>query len=135
MCGFAGVFSHAGGPVDRDALARMSDAMVARGPDGAGDWQSDDQRVGLVHRRLSIIELSDLGHQPMVHSSGKAVIAFNGEIYNYEALREGLIGRGHKLVSNSDTEVILALYAEKGEALVHDLRGMFAFAIWDLERR
>ena len=105
--------------------------MAARGPDGLGEWYSPNERVGLGHRRLSIIDLSERGAQPMASADGKLVITFNGEIYNYRELRASLEAMGHIFVSDTDTEVILHLYAHKGEALVHDLRGMFAFGLWD----
>jgi asparagine synthase (glutamine-hydrolysing) len=109
--------------------------MGCRGPDGAGEWYSADGRVALGHRRLAIIDLSERGAQPM-HDAGSAhVITFNGEIYNYRALRAQLETKGYRFRSDSDTEVLLHLYAEKGEAMVHDLRGMFAFALWDERRK
>jgi asparagine synthase (glutamine-hydrolysing) len=137
MCGINGIFAYhyAANPIDRAELARMRDHMAARGPDGKGEWISSDCRVGFGHRRLSIIDLSDAGAQPMSSADGALVVTFNGEIYNYRELRLGLEAKGHVFRSNSDTEVLLHLYAEKGEAMVHDLRGMFAFAIWDEERR
>jgi asparagine synthase (glutamine-hydrolysing) len=137
MCGIAGIyaFHYAALDVDRDELRRIRDDMAARGPDGKGEWHSADSRVGLAHRRLSIIDLSDRAAQPMASADGKLVVTFNGEIYNYKALRRELEGRGHIFRTQSDTEVLLHLYAEKGVDLVHKLRGMFAFAIWDQERR
>lgn len=136
MCGIAGAFSYhyAANPVDRGEIDRMRDYMAARGPDGAGTWQSEDGRIALAHRRLSIIDLSDTGAQPMVKADGACVITFNGEIYNYLALRKDLEGQGRVFSSQSDTEVLLHLYAAKGPAMVHDLRGMFAFAIWDVAK-
>jgi asparagine synthase (glutamine-hydrolysing) len=107
--------------------------MAARGPDGKGIWVSPDNRVGIGHRRLSIIDLSATGTQPMTTADGRFVVAFNGEIYNYRDLRRKLEVKGHVFVSQSDTEVLLHLYADKGEAMVHELRGMFSFAIWDSE--
>src|SRR5580698_6337386 len=104
--------------------------MAARGPDGSGDWLSTDGRAGLGHRRLSIIDLSDRAAQPMVSTDGKLVVTFNGEIYNYKALRSELEAKGHAFRTQSDTEVLLQLYAAKGVAMVNDLRGMFAFGIW-----
>jgi asparagine synthase (glutamine-hydrolysing) len=135
MCGINGIYAYhyAANPVDRAELLRTRDYMAARGPDGKGEWGSADVRVGLGHRRLAIIDLSDTGTQPM--ASGGLVITFNGEIYNYRALRKELEGKGCKFRSQSDTEVLLHLYATKREAMVHDLRGMFAFAIWDSARR
>ncbi len=108
--------------------------MAARGPDGEGLWVDPDGRAALAHRRLSIIDLSEGGAQPMASDDGALVLSFNGEIYNYEALRDDLARRGHTFRSHSDTEVLLHLYAEKGEAFVDDLRGMFAFALWDSAR-
>ena len=136
MCGINGIFAYhyAANPVDRAELLRTRDHMAARGPDGLGAFVSDDGRVGLGHRRLSIIDLSDAGAQPMASSDGRLVVTLNGEIYNYRHLRLGLEAKGCIFRSQSDTEVLLHLYAERGEAMVHDLRGMFAFAIWDAHR-
>jgi asparagine synthase (glutamine-hydrolysing) len=108
--------------------------MITRGPDGVGEWFSSDGRVGLGHRRLSIIDLSEAGGQPMANEDGTIQIVFNGEIYNYRALRERLLRQGHTFRSHSDTEVLIHLYEERGEEMVHDLRGMFAFALWDAKR-
>jgi len=137
MCGINGIFAfhYAANPADQSELIRTRDHMVARGPDGAGAWCSEDGRVALGHRRLSIIDLSDAGAQPMVSADGRLVVTFNGEIYNYRQLRSTLEARGHVFTSQSDTEVLLHLYASKGEAMMHDLRGMFAFAIWDCVRK
>ncbi len=136
MCGITGTFAYhyAANAVDRAELARMRDHMAARGPDGVGEWIADDERIGLGHRRLAIIDLSDAGAQPMASADGRLVVTFNGEIYNYRELRSRLETQGHIFRSQSDTEVLLHLYARKGEAMVHDLRGMFAFALWDAER-
>jgi asparagine synthase (glutamine-hydrolysing) len=109
--------------------------MIARGPDGKGEWLNKDGRVGLGHRRLSIIDLTDAGSQPMVDASGNLIVAFNGEIYNYPELRRELEAKGQHFRSDSDTEVLLHLYALKGANMVRHLRGMFAFAIWDRLRR
>jgi asparagine synthase (glutamine-hydrolysing) len=137
MCGINGIFAYhyAANPIDRVELARTRDHMAARGPDGKGEWISGDGRIGFGHRRLSIIDLSDAGAQPMSNADGTLVVTFNGEIYNYRELRRGLEAKGHVFRSNSDTEILLHLYAQKGHAMVHDLRGMFAFAIWDQQRR
>jgi asparagine synthase (glutamine-hydrolysing) len=108
--------------------------MAARGPDGLGDWYSQDERVGFGHRRLSIIDLSEQGAQPTMSADGKLVVTFNGEIYNYRELRALLEAKGRKFRTQTDTEVLLHLYAQKGEAMVHDLRGMFAFGLWDAEK-
>ena len=109
--------------------------MQARGPDDAGEWWSVDGRIGLAHRRLSIIDLSERATQPMANTDGSLVLTFNGEIYNFRELRRGLEAKGHRFLSDSDTEVLIHLYKEKGEKMVHDLRGMFAFAIWDAAKR
>src|SRR6516164_1262328 len=136
MCGIAGIYAYhyAANVVDRGELWRIRDHMVARGPDGVGEWYSPNERVGFGHRRLSIIDLSERGAQPMRSADGKLVVTFNGEIYNYRQLRTLLEARGHKFTTQTDTEVLLQLYAEKGEAMVNDLRGMFAFGLWDAEK-
>jgi asparagine synthase (glutamine-hydrolysing) len=105
--------------------------MTSRGPDAAGVWISPDQRVGLGHRRLSIIDLSEAGSQPMVSDDGKLRVVFNGEIYNYPEIRARLEARGVRFRSHSDTECLLHLYAEKGVRMVDELRGMYAFILWD----
>jgi asparagine synthase (glutamine-hydrolysing) len=137
MCGIAGHFAYeyAAPPVDRGELRVIRDHMAARGPDGQGEWFSTDGRVGLAHRRLSIIDLSARAAQPMVSTDGQLVISFNGEIYNYRHLKKELEAKGRVFRTESDTEVLLHLYAEKGSAMLHDLRGMFAFALWDAGAR
>ena len=136
MCGIAGIYAYhyAANAVDRAELRRIRDHMAARGPDGLGEWYSQDERVGFGHRRLSIIDLSEAGAQPMTSADGKLIVTFNGEIYNYRQLRASLEASGHKFCTQTDTEVLLHLYAQKGEAMVHDLRGMFAFGLWDAEK-
>ncbi len=135
MCGFAAIYDRTGGGIDRDALMRMSDRLAPRGPDGAGLWLSDDDRIGFAHRRLAIIDLSESGAEPMLGGGGRHVIVFNGEIYNYKELRAELEKEGATFRTESDTEVILQLYDRVGENLVHRLAGMFAFVIWDTERK
>jgi len=137
MCGIAGIFAYrdSAPPVDQGELLRMREAMVKRGPDGAGLWLSADKRVGLAHRRLSIIDLTDDGAQPMSSADGGLMIAFNGEIYNYRELRQELEAKGHRFRSQSDTEVLLHLYADRGQEMVHGLRGMYSFGIWDERRK
>jgi asparagine synthase (glutamine-hydrolysing) len=136
MCGIAAIFAYGAGapPVDRAALLRMRDYMAARGPDGEGAWISDDGRVGLAHRRLTIIDLTDAGAQPMATPDGRISITFNGEIYNYRELRRELADHGVAFQSESDTEVLLHLYVREGPAMVHRLRGMYAFVIRDEAR-
>lgn len=137
MCGIAGIFAYrdTAPPVDEEELLRIREHMSKRGPDGAGLWVSANRRTGLAHRRLSIIDPSDAGTQPMATGDGRFTITFNGEIYNYRELRKELEARGHALRSHSDTEVLLCLYAERGVDMVHALRGMFAFGIWDERER
>ncbi len=138
MCGITAIYSYKRGkspPVEVDELIRTRETMIPRGPDGEGLWFSEDQRIGLAHRRLSIIDLSDTGAQPMEIEGGRYRIVFNGEIYNYRALRHDLEGYGCRFQSSSDTEVLLHLYAKRGPEMVHVLRGMFAFAIWDGVKR
>lgn len=133
MCGIAGQFSlDAQAPVDAGLIRRMTQAMAHRGPDGEGHYVHGP--IGLGHRRLSIIDV-DTGSQPMCNEDGTVWVVFNGEIYNYVALRKELRGRGHVFKSNADTEVIVHLYEELGEACVSRLKGMFAFAIWDERQR
>jgi asparagine synthase (glutamine-hydrolysing) len=134
MCGIAGrVNFRSGAPVDRAIVARMSGLLAHRGPDGQDLWT--EGHVGLGHRRLAIIDLSDGGRQPMAYADGRLRITFNGEIYNYRELRSDLQGRGHRFHTQSDTEVILAAYAEYGASCVERLNGMFAFGIWDRVKR
>src|SRR6478735_6310131 len=137
MCGIAGLYAYldVAPPVDRAELARMNARMVPRGPDGSGDWFSADRRVGFAHRRLAIIDLSERGAQPMHSADGTLTITFNGEIYNYRALRAELEAKGYSFRTDSDTEVLLQLYADRGLAMTKALRGMFAFGLWDARRR
>lgn len=130
MCGIAGVVS-VNKRIDNALLKQMTEAVAHRGPDGDGHWLNKAENCGLGHRRLAIIDLSDCGKQPMFYADGRYTITYNGEIYNYLELREKLETRGYKFVSNSDTEVLLALYSDKKEKCLEDLDGMFAFAIWD----
>lgn len=137
MCGIAAIYNYHStvSSIDREEIRRIRDNMHRRGPDGKGEWFSGDGRVGLGHRRLSIIDLSDKAAQPMQSQDGNRVITFNGEIYNYKALRDQLEKKGYSFCSFSDTEVLLHLYAEMGHAMVHKLRGMFSFALWDQRKR
>ncbi len=135
MCGISGIYSYNNGPVQQEELLRVRDYMCSRGPDGAGIYLNSDERLGLAHRRLSILDLSEAGAQPMASADGSLVVTFNGEIYNYPELRRGLEARGVRFTSDCDTEVLLHLYAQKGEAMLGDLRGMFAFGLWDAHKR
>jgi len=129
MCGIAGFFRSCSINADKAILRRMGEAIIHRGPDAGGEYLDDC--VGLAHRRLSIIDLSSDGNQPMFFGDNRYVIVFNGEIYNYLELRAKLEKNGTVFRSRTDTEVVLALYAEKGKECLNDLNGMFAFALWD----
>jgi asparagine synthase (glutamine-hydrolysing) len=133
VCGIVGALNFDGSPVSAEVVDAMRDLEVHRGPDDAGTRVEGP--VGMGFRRLAIIDLSDCGAQPMSNEDGSVWIVFNGEIYNFEALREELIARGHAFRSRTDTEVIVHLYEEMGPKVVTRLRGMFAFAIWDSRQR
>lgn len=134
MCGIIGIAAQS--PVsERGWLALGRDALRHRGPDDAGEWWSADGCVGVGHRRLAIIDLSPAGHQPMQDALGGLCIVFNGEIYNFADLRQELTAKGHAFRSHSDTEVILAAYAEWDTDCLARLNGMFAFALYDSRRR
>lgn len=132
MCGISGRFNLDGRPVSAAEIAAMREILRHRGPDDAGAFISGP--IGLGHRRLSIIDLAG-GHQPISNEDGSICVILNGEIYNFEELRNELIGRGHTLRTRSDTEVIVHLYEDLGPACVQRLRGMFAFALWDAPRK
>ncbi|MDB5035977.1 MAG: hypothetical protein JWQ98_3218 [Chlorobi bacterium] len=127
MCGIAGIIN-GGSPGE---LERMASVQAHRGPDDHGVRWFPERRAGLAHRRLSILDLSPAGHQPMVNEGGSRWITFNGEIYNYLELRAELESHGHRFLSNTDTEVILAAYDRWGADCVRRFNGMFAFAIYD----
>jgi asparagine synthase (glutamine-hydrolysing) len=129
VCGITGIFNVDGKPVSVSVLRRMTDIIQHRGPDGEGFWT--DSFVGFGHRRLSIIDLSPLGHQPMQTADGSVVLTYNGEIYNFQNLRLELESRGYAFRSRTDTEVLLYAYQEWGAECVQRFNGMFAFAVWD----
>jgi asparagine synthase (glutamine-hydrolysing) len=133
MCGINGILrlAESAPAIDREELLRSRDAMTSRGPDGAGAWISDDGRVALASRRLAILDLSAAGAQPMASEDGRFHAVMNGEIYNFAELRRELEADGARFRSRSDTEVVLALYAREGAALLPRLRGMYALAVWD----
>lgn len=135
MCGIAGLYRTSSQPIASEHLVSMAHAIVHRGPDGQGVWQSSDGQCGFVHRRLAIIDLSPSGAQPMHDSDGIVSITFNGEIYNYREIRTELIARGHRFRTESDTEVILEAYKEWGIACLDRFEGMFAFALYDHRSR
>lgn len=129
MCGIAGVLHRDGCPASPVVLKGMTNIIAHRGPDGEGHFC--DGPIGLGHRRLSIIDLSDAARQPMATRDGRFVLTYNGEIYNFQELKATLSARGHLFRSNGDTEVLLAAFAEWGLGALERLNGMFAFAIWD----
>lgn len=134
MCGISGVVAPSGAVVSCERLGLMTQAIAHRGPDGCGVWVSDDQRVGLGHRRLSIIDLSPAGAQPMVSPSGRYIVSFNGEIYNFVELRSELEKLGVAFRGYSDTEVMLAGFDTWGpQSTQVRMAGMFALAVWDRE--
>src|SRR3954447_10409445 len=136
MCGICGIWEYGAsrGVVDRALIEQMRDQIVHRGPDDQGDLIFDEGRGGFGFRRLSIIDLSSAGHQPMRGCKGDVWVVFNGEIYNHTKIRKQLEERGHKYQSLTDTESIVHLYEEKGIDYVNDIEGDFAIAIWDGNR-
>jgi len=135
MCGINGLFAYKGAFVDLDELRRTRDAMTKRGPDGYGEWASEDARVAFGHRRLAIVDLTESGAQPMQSVDGRIVVTYNGEIYNFPQLRADLEARGCEFRSRADTEVLLHLYRLYGDEMLPMLRGMFAFGLWDADKR
>ncbi len=133
MCGIAGILNLASGAVSPQTLRSMTDIIRHRGPDGEGQWI--DGSVGLGHRRLAIIDLSDGGRQPMQTADGRYVITYNGELYNYRELKTELSAKGYRFQSKSDTEVMLNAFAEWGVSALTRFNGMFAFAIWDRQSK
>lgn len=135
MCGICGIYrSTATDPATlRAAAGRMCEAIAHRGPDDGGIY--GDWRVGLGNRRLAIIDLSPLGHQPMADDRGEIWVTYNGEIYNFQTLRDELSAKGYRFQSRTDTEVLLYLYREYGLGMLERLRGMFALAFWDTRRQ
>ena len=139
MCGICGKISTNDEPNGPESIRSMCAAMACRGPDDAGMqiFQVDGSgaRVGLGHQRLSILDLSAAGRQPMANEDGTIWLTYNGEIYNYKALRGELEAKGHRFRSDSDTEVVIHLYEEEGLEAVKRFNGMFAFGLWDEKRQ
>ena len=137
MCGFCGIFNYVNSnfEIGKELIIKMRDTMIHRGPDDAGIYVSPDEKIGLGHRRLSILDLSSAGRQPMSDDSGKVWIVYNGEVYNFLELRRELEDKGYIFHTQTDTEVLIYLYKEYGKDFVHKLRGMFAFGIWDENRK
>jgi asparagine synthase (glutamine-hydrolysing) len=132
MCGIAGWFGNPA--LTRAEQNGIQAALAHRGPDDEGRFLDEKAGVGLLHRRLSIIDLSPLGHQPMANEDGSIVLCFNGEIYNFASLRQELEGKGHVFRSRTDSEVLVHGWEEWGEETLRRVRGMFAFAIWDAKQ-
>src|SRR5580704_5776326 len=133
MCGIAGVlYTDPARPAAPAPLRAMGPSIRHRGPDAEGFW--NELGIGLVHRRLSIIDLGG-GDQPIGNEDGSVQVVFNGEIYNFQELRRNLELRGHRFRTNADTEVLVHLYEDEGDRLVERLRGMFTFALWDRNKR
>lgn len=134
MCGIAGMYNfRSGRPADPGELRLMGDLLAHRGPDDEGIFHEGP--LGFAHRRLTILDTSSRGHQPMFSADGSVVLCYNGEVYNFLELRAELEARGHSFISRSDTEVLLHLWQEHGEGMLDKLNGMFAFAIWDRTAR
>lgn len=133
MCGIAGKINLSNKLIEKNDLKLMSDSIAHRGPDGEGFWINNERNIGFGHRRLSIIDLSKNGKQPMHYQN--CTITYNGEIYNYIEIKSNLICKGYKFNSDTDTEVILAAYLEYGQSCVKYFDGMFAFAIWDNNKK
>jgi asparagine synthase (glutamine-hydrolysing) len=137
MCGIAGIFTfnESSLRITHELLRSVGDTIRHRGPDDNGTYVNEKKTVGFAHRRLSIIDLSPQGRQPMANEDQSIWITYNGEIYNHAALRENLERKGHRYRSRTDTETILHLYEEKGAGCLDDLEGMFAFALWDEKKQ
>jgi asparagine synthase (glutamine-hydrolysing) len=133
MCGIVGVVNMNGNAVLPFEIKNMTDAIAHRGPDGEGQWTEGN--VGLGHRRLSVIDLSNAAHQPMLSNNERFILSYNGEVYNFQELRSELESRGHQFKSRSDTEVVLNAFIEWGVGCLDKFNGMFAFAIWDRAER
>ncbi|MFP4162455.1 MAG: asparagine synthase (glutamine-hydrolyzing) [Chitinispirillaceae bacterium] len=132
MCGICGILNLDGKQVSEKLLRKMAKTLVHRGPDDHGDYI--DGNLGLAHRRLSIIDLTS-GHQPMSNENGEIRIAFNGEIFNHQSLRDSMLQRGHRFKTQCDTEAIIHSYEEYGHGVLDHLRGQFAFALWDRNKK
>jgi len=135
MCGIAGIWNIDSEEISDKALDAFVDSMAHRGPDGRGVYRDKRAGISLGHSRLAILDLSNTGHQPMYYADGRYVITFNGEIYNYLELKDQLRGLGHTFVGASDTEVILAAYAQWGAECQLRFNGMWAFGIWDAKKK
>ena len=131
MCGIVGYLNKSASAISSDALTAAKSILSHRGPDDSGLFEDLSDGIGLAHTRLSIQDLSPLGHQPMRSTNGSIILVFNGEIYNFRELRAELVANGVQFRGHSDTEVLLNLYIAEGEGMLSRLNGIFAFAIWD----
>jgi len=131
MCGIGGYSFSLKTPLAKNILFEILNKIKQRGPDDNGIYEDRNNKVGLVHARLAIQDLSSLGHQPMISKDGQIVLVFNGEIYNFRELRSDLLAKGVNFKSDSDTEVLLNLYITEGKDMLYKLNGIFAFALWD----
>jgi asparagine synthase (glutamine-hydrolysing) len=135
MCGITGIITFDASKVNLASLKSMNESVMHRGPDGGGYWVHDDGFIGFAHRRLSILDLSAFGSQPMSYSDGRYMITFNGEIFNFIEIRKNLQNLGYRFNSDTDTEVIIASYDYWGKDCLKQFNGMWAFAIWDQKER
>ena len=133
MCGIAGIVNRGGSRIEQKQIDLLTDAVAHRGPDGRGTWLNSAGDIALGHRRLSILDTSSNGHQPMSYDNGRYWISLNGEIYNFLEIRKELESEGCTFQSESDTEVVLASYKMWGKEMLHRFNGMWAFAIYDTE--
>ena len=133
MCGIAGIVNYSGASIAPPVLKLMTDAIAHRGPDGEGHWIEGN--IGFGHRRLSIIDLSPAGHQPMISADYRYVLTYNGEIYNFLELRTELEAKGYWFRSQSDSEVVLSALAEWGSEALLKFNGMFSLAFWDRKEK
>ena len=133
MCGIAGILHLDGEAPSPSILRKMTDVIAHRGPDGEGKWV--EENVGIGHRRLAIIDLSEAGHQPMISPDHRYVLSYNGEVYNFQELRTELQADGYWFQSRTDSEVVLHAFAQWGPECVHRFNGMFAYVIWDRKEK
>src|SRR5512139_4103963 len=126
MCGISGWYLKSGNSMHKAHLVAMSETLAHRGPDDQGYYFDEKRGIGLAHNRLSIIDLSKAGHQPMISEDGKTILVYNGELYNFQELRKELEALGHKFISKTDSEVILHSFMQWGKACLDRFSGMFA---------
>ena len=135
MCGIAGIWNVDGSPVESATIARFAATLAHRGPDGEGLALEDDGRLALAHRRLAILDRSPAAAQPMVSASGRFVLTYNGEVYDFVELRDALERDGARFRGDGDTEVLLAALERWGTSALDRLNGMWSFALWDRRER